>query len=602
MDFMFQEFQIGNDFIEEIVGNETVQLPIMLKGINIPLRESLKTFLEIPGVFNEIMNYIKQLQEESTISTNILQGDFWKTKYFEKFKNDIVFPLNIFFDNVEVGNPLERHKFTAIYASIACLPPRLKSKFHSFLFSSLINSENIPMCGNKNCFQMIIDELNHLNEKGILITVNNVVICVKFQLLLILSDNSELNGILGFNESNKKDYFCRICTVTSKESIEMEDEKKLRNKNDYEKDVQQGVRKNGIKEECVFNQVKGFHVMENITVDHMHDFFDGVCAYVMRGLLFTFIYEKQYFTLQTFNERIEKDFSSIGNYCNKPPKITPQHLLNALPLKMSSSKMLNLVRYFGVIVGDLISENDCHWELYTCLRQIFDILLSPRTIRSDAKILKNLIENHNKLYKKFYGKLKPKFHSLFHYPRFLLQYGPIVNLWGLRFESYYQPIKQISLSTSYNENLLKTIATKETLKMCETMHSIEFENDIKFGTINNSNKEKSYFDDCKKNDSCQYYNQVEIEGILYKIGAILILNIEKSETMFGDILNIIYLDNEIYFYLNVYEEITFDFHHHAYIIYQTGEKKLIKHKDLPKIDPAVLIIKKEKFVVTQYGL
>lgn len=61
---------------------------------------------------------------------------------------------------------------------------------------------------------------------------------------------------------------------------------------------------------------------------------------------------------------------------------------------MSASEMLSLVRFYGLIAGDLITdENDKCWKLYTYLRQIIDILCSPRVISSDAKYLKILVKN-----------------------------------------------------------------------------------------------------------------------------------------------------------------------------------------------------------------
>lgn len=77
----------------------------------------------------------------------------------------------------------------------------------------------------------------------------------------------------------------------------------------------------------------------------------------------------------------------------------------------------------------------------------------------------------------------------------------------------------------------------------------------------------------KKNELCKYYKDVEIEGTAYKIGAFVVLNTKKSEIEFGHILDIIFLENEIYFYLNIFEELTFDFHYHAYIVNSTGEKR-----------------------------
>ena len=99
-------------------------------------------------------------------------------------------------------------------------------------------------------------------------------------------------------------------------------------------------------------------------------------------------------------------------------------------LKLSSSEMC-LTRYFGLIVGDLVPENDDVWQLFIYLRQIIDIVISPRIIENDTIVLKNLIEKHHKCYLKLFGALKPKMHLMLHYPKILLEIGPFTNFWSM---------------------------------------------------------------------------------------------------------------------------------------------------------------------------
>ena len=190
-----------------------------------------------------------------------------------------------------------------------------------------------------------------------------------------MGDNLGLNGILGFVESFKSHYICRICKATSEETWDLvaEDESKLRTKINYITGVKQAdAAKTGIKEECVFHKVNGFQLTENVTVDMMHDVLEGVCMYVMTSLIYTFVFEKHYFTLEDLNTRItDFEYDSIEK-SNKPPAITMNRILQKVLLKMFAAEMLCLVRYFGLIIGDLIPKDDIHWELYLYLRQILD--------------------------------------------------------------------------------------------------------------------------------------------------------------------------------------------------------------------------------------
>ena len=147
----------------------------------------------------------------------------------------------------------------------------------------------------------------------------------------------------------------------------------------------------------------------------MHDVLEGVCMYVMGALIHKFIFVKKYVTLELLNEKIQHfEYGSLEK-SNRPPIISLNRVKNEMNMKISASKMLCLTRYFGLVMADLIPETDEHWQVYKYLRQILDIVISPRIIRNDAKVLQTLIEQHNSLYLNYvfnFGPLKPKFHHL----------------------------------------------------------------------------------------------------------------------------------------------------------------------------------------------
>ena len=86
----------------------------------------------------------------------------------------------------------------------------------------------------------------------------------------------------------------------------------------------------------------------------MHDLLKGVCLYVMQSIIYNFVIELHYFRLEVLNTRIRNfDYGSVED-CNIP-LISVKHVLKQkLHMKMSASEMLCLVRYFGLIIGDLI--------------------------------------------------------------------------------------------------------------------------------------------------------------------------------------------------------------------------------------------------------
>ena len=90
------------------------------------IKKIMKYFLEIPGLFNKIIEYKEKLAKENEPISNIVQGDLYKRKYSLKKNGCHVLPINIYFDEVETGNGMGSHagknKFGTVYWSIASLP------------------------------------------------------------------------------------------------------------------------------------------------------------------------------------------------------------------------------------------------------------------------------------------------------------------------------------------------------------------------------------------------------------------------------------------------------------------------------------------------
>ena len=89
---------------------------------------------------------------------------------------------------------------------------------------------------------------------------------------------------------------------------------------------------------------------------------------------------------------------------------------------MSASEMLFFTRYFGLMVGEKINENDelsDIWLLYVKLCEIIAILTSPNITHQNLEELVLFVEEHNELYIKLFGRLTIKFHMLLHYVRLI---------------------------------------------------------------------------------------------------------------------------------------------------------------------------------------
>lgn len=139
--------------------------------------------------------------------------------------------------------------------------------------------------------------------------------------------------------------------------------------------------------------------------------------------------------------------------------------MNANMLTMSSSEMLTLTTYFGILLGDLVPENEPSWIFYAIILEILEILLGRFFSKVKIEYLQTLIEQHHILFRQIFNThLKPKYHFLLHYPRIIVLIGPPRNFWAMRFEAYHKLLKCTAKAVTSRKNLLITMCIKDSLR------------------------------------------------------------------------------------------------------------------------------------------
>lgn len=134
---------------------------------------------------------------------------------------------------------------------------------------------------------------------------------------------------------------------------------------------------------------------------------------------------------------------------------------------MTASEMTIFVRYFGLFVGNMVSENDPYWHMYLHLYDIFDIFQSRHLASDIVPILQNIVSEHNQLYMKLTGEsLKPKHHFLLHYPRLFLKNGPFASISSMRNEGKHKELKSYTNVCMSRRNILYSLAVKRQIAHC----------------------------------------------------------------------------------------------------------------------------------------
>lgn len=563
----------------------------------IPIRSLLKKFLQLPNVFHTIIEHLSKQQHIDDRITSFIQGETWK-HVKEKFAKKLVLPLLLYFDDFEINNPLGSHrgvhKIGATYCTIPAIPYEYSSMLENIFVFQMHDTMDHLQFGNKVIFSNIVSQINDLETNGLIINVNNKQETIYFALIGIIGDNLGLHTIFGFSKSFNSQYSCRVCLAdkTTLQTQILEQAEILRTKFNYATDCT--TKMHGIQEECFFNTISSFHVIENICFDVMHDIFEGICRYEIAKILNNVINIKKLFSLDTLNYRLRYFDYPIGNNENIPLSIINSSLRNEC-LLISASEMCTLVKFLGLLIGDLIPHTTEVWQLYMNLREIICIIMAPMFTKESCKLLEVLISEHHILYMDLFKEsLKPKHHYLIHYPQIMKKMGPLKHVSCIRFEAKHKEIKQNAKVITSRRNPSYTLALKHQLGLAHRFLTNKgFENRFSTGVvlkdIVTELHDYNMFKKVLPEDIDKTYfsvSWININGTVYKPGMIIELNSEDMIRSFGYIQHIVTnINHNVYYIYRKVETLVFSQHVHAFQVAQTNIWGCIAHVKLSSFVP-----------------
>lgn len=120
--------------------------------------------------------------------------------------------------------------------------------------------------------------------------------------------------------------------------------------------------------------------------------------------------------------------------------------------------MWRLLLVLPFLVGDLVDRRSQHWNLFILLKEICSIVFAPVVTHGLAVFLKELIIEHHTLFKKLYNRnLIPKHHFMILYLRMMVMFGPLSQLWCMRYEAKHNPLKRHAHVVGDFKNISKTL-------------------------------------------------------------------------------------------------------------------------------------------------
>lgn len=586
------------------------------------MKDKLRRFFELPKVLSTVKSYVNELEVESKNSSisNFIQGEHWKAKR-KNFVGKFVLPLFWHFDDIELGNALGSHnnihKLGAMYAKCPCLPPQfaslLENHFLVVLFHSSDRNPDNPILEASNnpvIFNKPIEEMNDLRVNGITVVTEDGIFQIYFDIGLILGDNLGLHSILGLVECFTATFPCLYCKMSKveTESCCHENCELIRNVDNYKNDLAlNNTKLTGIKEECVFHEIEGFHVTLNPAVDFMHDILEsGCCNYDLIEILFYFIEIKKYFTLDLLNSVIRTH--DYGNVSNKPPLISETDLKSG-KIRMSANEMLVFVQHLPSMIGNFIPQNDRYWTLFLFLYDILAILLCGSLQQEAIVHLDYFIVQHHLLYVELLGSsLKNKHHHMLHYPRIIRLSGPPVHYWSMRYESMHRILKRYANVCFSRVNICMSIALKVELIVAFRIltkrgFSARFSMSASFEK-NSASLESLYkivFPDTFKS-KCVLPKFVDIDGIHYTCDTPMCFALdEMGLPVFGKIVRIIVnRQRDVCFVFSVFKTILLDPDLHNYEVDKTDLYTCVPFNVLPWRLPVFFHDKPEGYSVSLY--
>ena len=377
-----------------------------------------------------------------------------------------------------VTNPLRSHgsvhNVGVFYYTIKNLPPAFNSCFANVHLLALCYSHDLSVHGFEPVLSAFVAEMKELSTGGM--TGDFPILgstTVYVSLCQVTCDNLALNKMFGFIESFSGSYFCTLCYATS-EQIQVwyrEEQFQRRTVDLYNKDIdglqsarQQGKNHcRGVKNSCKLNDIDGFHVVDNWSLDVMHIVLEGIVS-VELGCILHGLLEDTDLTLEGINSAINLLWGKITvDKTHKPAEISrllePSHTI--VP-SMKAVQYWALLKYLPLAVGCRVPADNKHWQFLLHLSLLVDLVFAPRFTYGMVLYMSEVIAEHLSMFVDLYSnehiRLRPKHHLMIHFATIVLKSGPLTGMSCMRYELKNSFFKRSAHVVCNFTNICRTLA------------------------------------------------------------------------------------------------------------------------------------------------
>ncbi|XP_063957930.1 uncharacterized protein LOC129258220 isoform X1 [Lytechinus pictus] len=554
----------------------------------IPIKKLITLLLEKTDLMKLAVSYVPSTDG---MMHDFQDGFFCRQSRFLSSTRTI--KLILYVDDFEVTNPLSpksgTHKLTGVYFKIASVPPQYRSTLANIYLLMLFNSSDAKLYGYPVILSQLLKDLKVLESDGIAIHTDTLDGVVKVGIAQVVGDNLGIHSLFGFSEGFTANFPCRTCRMPRadiKHAL-LERKEVMRTPENYQLDLNRNsLQETGIKSPCILNELTHFHTLDNRAPDIMHDMLEGVCPLEVKLVLHELI-RKQAFTLETLNARITSFNYGLPDASNKPCPFTSNQL--RFPdgaAGQHAAQMWCLVRHIGVMLADLIQEDDEHWELIVALKQCMDIIFSSKISKGHTLFLAQLIRDHHMLFLQLFPDrdLKPKHHFMSHYPSAMQLLGPLIIYWVMRFEGKHNFSKRLAHIVCNFRNIAKTLAYRNQMQLCynvlsnQTMTQKSVETgpglsvmlaSLEGAEIISQTCSIPLYDDIYVAQWCKVYGTEYRENMMVAVS-----KNDNGDAQFGNVRTVLAVGTTVFLVCHLWHTYGFKRHFHAYAVQPKEPKEI----------------------------
>ena len=587
----------------------------------VPINESLQVLLEDQTFVSQKAADPYYYQED--VIKDVRDGScFLSNKFFTE--NPEAVPILLFIDELEVCNPLgagkTKHKINCSYFSTLNIQSALRSKVNSIQLVSLVTSKVWKKYGNHKVNERLLSDLKTLESEGIHIEEPRRM-TVKAGLQYIIGDNLGQHTIAELNQCFSSGNICRWCKISYNDCCRngfaykhCEDgfEPQEWTVGDYDAKAlaaEEGADPkdtDGVKRNCVFNQLQSFHSVLQLPPCLGHDFFEGVFAADIQFYLDYLVDKEKLITLEELNRKLKNVQLTSRDSKNRPRDFKIRK--KGAKFEGSAGSLRVLSRIITMILSNILDDSDIG-DLIIKLVEVSELVTAPKLSKYEIEtvlhytVIEYLEWRMEAIERLNMDNMKPKHHFLSHYAELFKFHGPLIHLWAMRMESKHQFFKNVIRTSKNFINPAKTCAIRHQRAQISHRYNGLFPEKYSFPANTLSVKELSpditsctpkEFLSCLGADAL-LPTSVTVFGTMYKTGMIVILNKPgMGELRVGVITCIAFDKDRVVFCCTAFE--TCQSKHGYYMTNKKcAEHVIVNHSDLADHQPLQRIGTNEKF-------